>query len=160
MQHVNRASVVELPKHHVLINTKVLSQIDKKFVQKIYIISKRCLNIILSLFWVVFKIHRGRLSLLLKKQLAAKNRVCCRLQQPFRLIQQHQIWQDYLPTKGGGTWEVSFKFGQYFLNQSNLQQIVKMQHFAATTLFSACLAAFSMKGEVRIDQLGNFHAWK
>ena len=50
MQHVNTASVVELPKHHVLINTKVLSEIDKKFVKKIYIISKRGLNITLSLF--------------------------------------------------------------------------------------------------------------
>ena len=86
------------------------------------------------------------------------NRVCGSLQQPFRLVQQLQIWQAYPSTKGDASWEISFQPLPYFLRYGNLQQIlIKNAAFCSNPVNWACPAPSNMKEEVKIHHHAKFH---
>ena len=93
-----------------------------------------------------------------KRSLLQKNRVCGCLQQPFRLLQQLQIWQAYPSTKGDASWEISFQPLPYFLRYGNLQQIlIKNAAFCSNPVNWGCPAPSNMKEEVKIHHHAKFH---
>ena len=95
-----------------------------------------------------------------KRSLLQRNRVCGSLQQPFRLLQQLQIWQEYPPTKGDASWEISFKSLQYFLRYDNLQQnLIINAAFCSNPVDWACPAPSNMIEEVKIHHHAKFHVF-